>query len=147
MKFAANKKAYHEYYILDKLEAGIELKGTEVKSVKEGKTSIKESYIRIKGNEIFIINMHINSYKYGNINNVDELRDRRLLLHKQQIKKLYSKVKQDGLTLLPLTVYSKSGLVKIEIALAKGKKLHDKRSVMATKTQKREVERAIKERR
>ena len=133
MVLAKNKKAYHDYFIEEKLEAGIELVGTEVKSVKAGKISIKESFIRIIRNEVFIMNMHITPYEFGNINNVPESRVRKLLLSRREINKWEAKIKEQGYTIVPLSVYTKQRLVKVEIALAKGKKLHDKRETLKRK--------------
>jgi len=145
MILASNKKAYHDYFILDKYEAGIELKGSEVKSVKAGKVSIKESYVKILHNEVVIINMNVSKYDYTKVFEVDEKRTRKLLLHRKEIKKLLGKTTQEGFTLVPLTIYIKKGLVKIEIALAKGKKIYDKREEIAKKDQKRDIERALKD--
>ena len=128
MVLAKNKKAYHDYFIEEKLEAGIELVGTEVKSVKAGKISIKESFVRI-----IIMNMHITPYEFGNINNVPESRVRKLLLSRREINKWEAKIKEQGYTIVPLSVYTKQRLVKVEIALAKGKKLHDKRETLKRK--------------
>ena len=133
MVLAKNKKAYHDYFIEEKLEAGIELVGTEVKSVKAGKISIKESFVRIIKNEVFIMNMHITPYEFGNINNVPESRVRKLLLSRREINKWEAKIKEQGYTIVPLSVYTKQRLVKVEIALAKGKKLHDKRETLKRK--------------
>lgn len=133
MILAKNKKAFHDYFIEEKLEAGIELVGTEVKSVKDGKISIKESFVRIIRNEIFIMNMHITPYEFGNINNVPESRVRKLLLSRREINKWEAKIKEQGYTIVPLSVYTKQRLVKVEIALAKGKKLHDKRETLKRK--------------
>lgn len=133
MILAKNKKAFHDYFIEEKLEAGIELVGTEVKSVKAGKISIKESFVRIIRNEIFIMNMHITPYEFGNINNVPESRVRKLLLSRREINKWEAKIKEQGYTIMPLSVYTKQRLVKVEIALAKGKKLHDKRETLKRK--------------
>lgn len=133
MILAKNKKAFHDYFIEEKLEAGIELVGTEVKSVKAGKISIKESFVRIIRNEIFIMNMHITPYEFGNINNVPESRVRKLLLSRREINKWEVKIKEQGYTIVPLSVYTKQRLVKVEIALAKGKKLHDKRETLKRK--------------
>ena len=133
MIVAKNKKAFHDYFIEEKLEAGIELVGTEVKSVKAGKISIKESFVRIIRNEIFIMNMHITPYEFGNINNVPESRVRKLLLSRREINKWEAKIKEQGYTIVPLSVYTKQRLVKVEIALAKGKKLHDKRETLKRK--------------
>ena len=141
---ANNKKAYHDYFIEDKYEAGISLAGTEVKSLRMGKCSIKESFIRIENGEVFIYGMHISPYEKGNIFNKDPLRVRKLLLHKYEIRKLIGKMNQKGYTLVPLSVYFKGSLIKVEIALAKGKKLHDKRDDIAKKDLKREMDRASK---
>lgn len=141
---ANNKKAYHDYFIDDKIEAGIELFGTEVKSIRMGKCSVKESFIKIEKGEMFIYGMHISPYEKGNIFNKDSLRVRKLLLHKVQIRKLEAKVAEKGYTLVPLQVYFKGSLVKVEVGLARGKKLYDKRQDIAKKDQKREVERDFK---
>lgn len=142
---ANNKKAYHDYFIEDKYEAGIELFGTEVKSIRMGKCSIKESFIRIEKGETYIYGMHVNPYEKGNIFNKDPLRPRRLLLHKSEIVKLGAKIAEKGFTLVPLQVYFKGSLVKVEIGLAKGKKLYDKRQDIAKKDQRREMEREMKQ--
>ena len=142
---ANNKKAYHDYFIEDKYETGIELFGTEVKSIRMGKCSIKESFIRIEKGEVYIYGMHINPYEKGNIFNKDPLRTRKLLLHKSEIAKLGSKIVEKGYTLVPLQVYFKGSLVKVEMGLAKGKKLYDKRDDIAKKDQKREIEREMKQ--
>ena len=141
---ANNKKAYHDYFIDDKIEAGIELFGTEVKSIRMGKCSVKESFIKIEKGEMFIYGMHISPYEKGNIFNKDSLRVRKLLLHKVEIRKLEAKVAEKGYTLVPLQVYFKGSLVKVEVGLARGKKLYDKRQDIAKKDQKREVERDFK---
>ena len=141
---ANNKKAYHDYFILDKIETGIALHGTEVKSLRMGKCSIKESFIRIENGEVFIYGMHISPYEKGNIFNKDPLRVRKLLLHKREINKIFGKMKEKGNTLVPLKVYFKNSLVKVEIGLAKGKKLYDKRDDIAKKDQKREAQREFK---
>ena len=141
---ANNKKAYHDYFILDKIETGIALHGTEVKSLRMGKCSIKESFIRIENGEVFIYGMHISPYEKGNIFNKDPLRVRKLLLHKYEIRKLIGKMNQKGYTLVPLSVYFKGSLIKVEIALAKGKKLYDKRQDIAKKDQRRAAEREFK---
>ncbi len=143
---ANNKKAYFDYFIEDTYEAGIELVGTEVKSIRMGKCSIKEAYIQIEHNEMFIYGMHISPYEKGNIFNKDPLRTRKLLLHKAEINKLRAGVSEKGYTIVPLTVYLKEGLVKVSIGLAKGKKLYDKRDTIAKKDQKREAEKEFKER-
>ena len=141
---ANNKKAYHDYFIEDTWEAGIELAGTEVKSLRMGKCSIKESYIRIVNGEVIICGMHISPYEKGNIFNKDPLRPRRLLLHRYEINKITGKIDQKGYTLVPLKVYFKGSLVKVEIALAKGKKLYDKRQDIAKKDARREAEKDFK---
>lgn len=141
---ANNKKAYHDYFIEDTYEAGIELAGTEVKSMRMGKCSIKESFIRIENGEVFIYGMHISPYEKGNIFNKDPLRVRKLLMHKSEINKLIGKTKEKGMAIVPLKVYFKGSLVKVEIGLAKGKKLYDKRQDIAKKDQKREAERDFK---
>ena len=143
---ANNKKAYHEYFIEDKYEAGIELFGTEVKSVRMGQCSIKEAFLRIEKGEMWIYGMHINPYEKGNIFNKDPLRPKKLLLHKVETRKLLSKSTEAGYTLVPLQVYLKGSLVKVEIALAKGKKLYDKRADIAAKDAKREIQREFKAR-
>ena len=141
---ANNKKAYHDYFILENIEAGISLSGTEVKSLRMGKCSIKEAFVRIENGEIFIYGMHISPYEKGNIFNKDPLRTRKLLLHKYEINKLLGKIKEKGMTLVPLKVYFSGSLVKVEIGLAKGKKLYDKRDDIAKKDMKREAERDFK---
>ena len=141
---ANNKKAYHDYFILDTYEAGISLAGTEVKSLRMGKCSIKESCIRIAQGEVFIYGMHISPYEKGNIFNKDPLRERKLLLHKAEINKLFGKIKEKGVAIVPLKVYFKGSLVKVEIGLAKGKKLYDKRQDIAKKDQQREASRDFK---
>ena len=141
---ANNKKATFDYFIEERYECGIELIGTEVKSVRMGKCSIKESFVRITNGEVFIYGMHISPYEKGNIFNKDPLRPRRLLLHRYEINKLFPRVTQDGYTLVPLQVYIKGSLVKVEIGLARGKKKYDKREDIAKKDQKREVERDFK---
>ncbi len=141
---ANNKKAYHDYFILETYEAGISLAGTEVKSMRMGKCSIKESFIRIENGEVFVYGMHISPYEKGNIFNKDPLRVRKLLLHRQEINKLLGKMKEKGMTLVPLKVYLKGSLVKVEIGMAKGKKLYDKRADIAKKDQAREAQRDFK---
>ena len=145
MVLARNKKAFHDYFIEDKLEAGMELVGTEVKSVKAGKVSIKESFIRIIKNEIFIMNMHITPYEFGNINNLPESRVRKLLLNRKEIEKWAAKIREQGYTIIPLSVYTKQRLVKMEIGLAKGKKLHDKREALKRKDQERDMKKVQKD--
>ena len=145
MKLVANnKKAYHDYFIEEKYEAGLVLHGTEVKSLRMGKCSIKEAFIRIENNEVFIYGMHISPYEKGNIFNKDPLRVKKLLLHKQQIRKLIGNSSEKGYTIVPLQVYFRDGRAKIEIGLAKGKKLYDKRQDIARKDQKREAEKELK---
>lgn len=145
MKLAANnKKAYHDYFIEEKYEAGLVLHGTEVKSLRMGKCSIKEAFIRIEKEEVYIYGMHISPYEKGNIFNKDPLRVKKLLLHKQQIRKLIGNTAEKGYTIVPLQVYFRDGRAKIEIGLAKGKKLYDKRQDIAKKDQKREAEKELK---
>ena len=141
---ANNKKAYFDYFILEKYEAGIELFGTEVKSVRLGHCSVKESFVRIDKSEVFIYGMHISPYEKGNIFNKDPLRVRKLLLHKTEIIKHASKLKEKGLTLVPLRVYFKNSLVKVELGLARGKKNYDKRESIAKKDQQRDIDRSLK---
>lgn len=141
---ANNKKAYHDYFIDETFEAGIELFGTEVKSLRRGQCSIKESYIGIENGEIFIYHMHINPYEKGNIFNKDPLRTRRLLMHKSEIRRLVGRIKEKGYTLMPLKVYFKGSLVKVEVGLARGKKLYDKRADIAKKDMNREAQREFK---
>lgn len=141
---ANNKKAYHDYFIDEKYEAGIALHGTEVKSLRMGKCSIKESFITIRHGEVLIQHMHISPYEKGNIFNKDPLRTRKLLLHKSEIRKLESQVKMKGYTIMPLKVYLKGSLVKVEIGLARGKKLYDKRQDIAKKDAQREAQRDFK---
>lgn len=141
---ANNKKAYHDYFIEEKYEAGIVLHGTEVKSMRMGKCSIKESFIRVENGEIFAYGMHVSPYEKGNIFNKDPLRVKKLLLHRKEINKLMSKIAEKGYTLVPLQVYFKDGRAKVEIGLAKGKKLYDKRQDIAKKDQRREAEKELK---
>lgn len=143
-KIAENRKAFHEYFIEDRFEAGIVLTGTEIKSVRKGKVQLKDSYISFVDGEAFIKGMHISPYEFGNIFNHDEVRERKLLLHKHEIKKLSDKVKLKGYTIVPLSMYLTKGRAKMEIALAKGKDLHDKRNTEKEKTAKREMEKAMK---
>lgn len=145
MKLVANnKKAYHDYFIEEKYECGIALHGTEVKSLRMGKCSIKEAFVRIENGEVYIYGMHISPYEKGNIFNKDPLRVKKLLLHKQEIHKLIGKIKEKGYTLVPLQVYFHNGKAKVEIGLARGKKLYDKRDDIAKKDQRREHEREFK---
>ena len=141
---ANNKKAYHEYFILEKYEAGISLCGTEVKSIRMGHCSIKEAYVEIRAGEMNIVGMHISPYEKGNIFNRDPLRTRKLLLHKSEIRKLESQVQAKGYTIMPLRVYLKGSLVKMEIGLARGKKMYDKRQDIAKKDARREAQRDFK---
>ena len=141
---ANNEKAYHDYFILDTYEAGIALHGTEVKSLRMGKCSVKESFIRVENGEVFIYGMHISPYEKGNIFNKDPLRPRKLLLHKAEINKMIGKTKEKGMAIVPLKVYFKGSLVKVEIGLARGKKLYDKRNDIAKKDQQREAQRDFK---
>ena len=138
---ANNKKAYHDYFIEEEYEAGIALHGTEVKSLRQGHCSVKESFIRIDNNEVMIYGMHVSPYEKGNIFNRDPLRPKKLLLHRYEINKLQGKIKEKGYTLVPLKVYLKDSLVKVEIGLARGKKLYDKRADIAKKDMRREAER------
>ena len=145
MKLVANnKKAYHDYFVDEKIEAGLVLHGTEVKSLRMGKCSIKESFIRIENGEMFVYGMHISPYEKGNIFNKDPLRVKKLLLHKSEINKLTGKIKDKGFTIVPLQVYFKDGKAKIEIGLCRGKKLYDKRQDIAKKDMKREAEKEFK---
>ena len=141
---ANNKKAYHDFFIEDTFEAGISLHGTEVKSLRMGKCSIKEAFVRIENGEVFVYGMHISPYEKGNIFNQDPLRVKKLLTHRYEINKLMGKIKEKGLTLVPLKVYFKGSLVKVEIGLARGKKLYDKREDIAKKDQRREAEKEFK---
>ena len=139
-----NKKAHHDYFLLDTYEAGIELKGTEIKSVRLGNVNLKDSFVRIKNNEVYVENMHIAPYDHGNIFNHEPRRIRKLLLHKKEISKLEKKVREDGLTIVPTKLYFNTSKAKLEIALAKGKKLYDKRNDLKEKDAKRDIEKALK---
>ena len=141
-----NKKAYHDYFIDEKIEAGIELFGTEVKSVRGGAVNLKDSYVSLKTGEAILIGMHISPYEQGNIFNRDPLRERRLLLHKKEIARLIGKTKEKGYSLIPLSVYFSGSLVKIELGLARGKKAYDKRDAIAERDAKRNMDRAVKAR-
>ena len=141
---ANNKKAYHDYFIDDKYEAGIELFGTEVKSVRMGKCSVKEAFVKIDNGQVYVYGMHISPYEKGNIFNKDPLRPRKLLLHKYEIRKIAGKTAEKGYTLVPLRVYLKGSLVKVEIGLARGKELYDKRQDIAKKDHRREAEKEFK---
>lgn len=140
-----NRKARHEYLFLEKYEAGIELFGTEVKSLRAGKASLVDAFARVEKGEVWLYNLHISPYDFGNINNHEEKRPRRLLLHKSEIARLYASVREMGLTLIPVRLYFAGSLVKVELALARGKKLYDKRDSMAERDSKRQIERAMKE--
>lgn len=141
---ATNRKAYHDYYIEDRYEAGIELTGTEVKSIRQGKLNLKDSFCHVKNGELFLYGMHISPYEKGNIFNKDPLRTRKLLMHKREILKLSAKIQQDGYSLIPLSVYFKHAKVKVELGLARGKKLYDKRAAAAERDAKRDMDRAMK---
>lgn len=141
---ADNRKARHDYFILESYEAGIELTGTEVKSIRDGGLNLKDSWISIDNGELFIKQMHISPYEKGNIFNKDPLRTRKLLMHKREIMKLLGQVKQDGLTLIPISVYFKGSRVKVQVGLCKGKKQHDKRDAMAQRDAKRTIDRELK---
>lgn len=141
---ANNKKAYHDYFIEETYECGIELVGTEVKSIRQGHCSIKEAYIRVINNEVWVMQMNVSAYEKGNIFNKDPLRVRKLLMHRAEINKLVGKIKEKGYTLVPLEVYFKDGRVKVSIGLARGKKLYDKRDDIAKKDMRREAERDFK---
>ena len=143
---AKNRKAYHDYFVEDRYEAGIELAGTEVKSIRAGTLNLKDAYCGVRNGELFVHGMHISPYEKGNIFNKDPERDRRLLMHKREIRKLHAQVKQEGLTLIPLSVYFRDARVKLEIGLCKGKKNYDKRAATAQRDAKREIDRTMKER-
>ena len=143
---AQNKKAFHDYFVEERLECGMELKGTEVKSMRQGRMNLKESYAVIKNGEVFVQGMHISPYKQGNIFNTDPLRPKRLLLHKSQIRHLFQEVGKMGYALVPLSVYLKDGRFKMDLGLCKGKKLHDKREDIAERDVKREMQRALRDR-
>ena len=145
-QIASNRKAFHDYFVLDRYEADIELFGTEVKSIRAGTVNLKDSYCAFKNGELFTRGMHISPYEKGNIYNRDPLRARRLLMHKREIQKLNARVMQDGMALLPLSLYLKDGLVKVELGLCKGKKIHDKRDAESERQAKRDIERTLKER-
>jgi SsrA-binding protein len=143
---AQNKKAYHDYFILEEYEAGIELFGTEIKSIRQGKINLKDAWCNIVNGEIFVNGMHVSPYDHGNIFNRDPMRIRRLLMHKKEINRLYGTIKQEGLSLIPLSIYFKKGRAKVKIGLCKGKKNYDKRDAAAQKDANRNIERAMKER-
>ena len=144
-QIATNRKAFHDYFILDRFEAGIELTGTEVKSIRAGTLNLKDCYARVRDGELWVHGMHISPYKQGSYFNPDPDRPRRLLMHRREIIRLGSRVQQEGLTLVPLGLYFKSSLVKVELGLCKGKKLYDKRSDAAEKSARREIDRKLKE--
>lgn len=143
---AQNKKAFHDYFVEESMEAGIELCGTEVKSLRGGQVNLKDSWCSIVKGELLINGMHISPYEHGNIFNQDPMRVRRLLMHRREIMRLFGLVKQEGYSLIPLSIYLKGSLVKVQVGLCRGKKLYDKRADMAAKAAKRDIERAIKER-
>ena len=142
---AQNKKAFHDYFILESFEAGIELKGTEVKSIRKGRVNLKDSWCSVINGEMFVNGMHVAAYEQGNIFNVNSLRVRKLLMHKKEINKLYGMAKQDGISIIPISLYLKGSRVKVQVGVCKGKKMYDKRSVMAERSAKRDMERALKE--
>ena len=143
---AQNKKAFHDYFVIESMEAGIELCGTEVKSIRNGRVNLKDSWCSIDDGELYIKGMHISPYEQGNLFNRDPMRVRRLLMHKREIMRLFGTVKQDGYSLIPLSLYFKGSKVKVQLGLCKGKKLYDKREDMAARDAKRDMQRAIKER-
>lgn len=143
-KIATNKKALHDYFILERIEAGIVLKGTEVKSLREGRVNLKDSYARIKEGEVYLLDCHISPYPCGGHFNHSPERPRKLLLKRQEIKKLFGKMTEKGMTIIPVSLYFKNGFVKVELGLAKGKRQYDKREVLRKKEEKREMERAFK---
>ena len=143
---AKNSKAFHDYFIEDRYEAGIALSGTEVKSIRQGALNLKDAYCSVKDGELYVYGMHISPYEHGNIFNRDPIRPRRLLMHRREIRKLYGTVKQDGLALIPLSVYFKHSRVKVEVGLCRGKKLYDKRESAARRDASREMDRVIKSR-
>ena len=145
IQIANNKKAYHDYFVIDKYEAGIELYGTEIKSIRAGRINLKDSFCSVDDGEMYAIGMHIAPYEQGNRFNRDPLRKKKLLLHKKEIMKLFGESQQQGLSIIPLSVYVKNGRAKVEIGLCKGKKLYDKRAVQAKKDSNRAIERALKE--
>lgn len=144
---ATNRKARHDYFVLEQYEAGIELSGTEVKSIRAGKVNLKDAFCQVKNGELFVYNMHISPYEQGNRFNADPMRDRKLLMHKREIRKFYAAVQQDGFALVPLSLYFKNSRVKVAVAVCKGKKLYDKRSSMAERDTKREMDRVMKSQR
>ena len=145
-EITSNRKAFHEYFVLERFEAGIELAGTEVKSIRGGNVNLKDAFCTIKNGELFLRGMHVSPYEHGNIFNKDPVRPRRLLMHKREILKLNARVMQDGVALIPLSLYFKDSRVKVELGLCKGKKLHDKRDSEADRQSKRDIDRMMKER-
>ncbi len=145
-EITSNRKAFHEYFVLERYEAGIELAGTEVKSIRGGNVNLKDAFCTIKNGELFVRGMHISPYEHGNIFNKDPVRPRRLLMHKREILKLNARIMQDGVALIPLSLYFKDSRVKVELGLCKGKKLHDKRDSEADRQSKRDIDRIMKER-
>lgn len=145
-QICANKKAFHDYFVLERFEAGIELFGTEVKSIRQGTVNLKDAFCTIKDGELFVRGMHISPYEKGNIFNRDPVRVRRLLMHRREILRLNSRIMQEGVALIPLSLYFKDSRVKVELGLCKGKKLHDKRASAAVRDAKREIDRTLKER-
>ncbi len=145
-KIADNRKAFHDYFVLDRFEAGIELVGTEVKSIRGGQVNLKDSFCTVKDGELFVRGMHVSPYEHGNIFNRDPVRPRRLLMHKREIFKLNARVMQEGVALIPLSLYFKDGRVKVELGLCKGKKLYDKRQSDADRESRRDIDRMMKER-
>ena len=143
-QIAANRKARHEYFVEETYECGLALHGTEVKSMRQGRVNLKEAFCQVKNGEMWVIGMHISPYEQGNIFNVDPLRDKKLLMHKSEIRKLASQVQRQGYTLIPLRIYLKDGRMKLELGLCKGKQLHDKRDDAADRAAKRVIERAMK---
>lgn len=142
---ATNKKAFHEYFVLESFEAGISLSGTEVKSIRAGGVNLKDAWVTVDDGELYIKQMHISPYDHGNIFNKEPKRDRKLLMHKREIMRLFGTVKQQGLTLIPLSIYFKGSLVKIQLGLCRGKQLHDKRATAAKRDANRAIDRALKE--
>ena len=145
-EISSNRKAFHEYFVLERFEAGIELFGTEVKSIRAGQVNLKDSFCTVKDGELFVRGMHISPYEHGNIFNKDPVRPRRLLMHKREIMKLQARIMQDGVALVPLSLYFKDSRVKLELGLCKGKKLHDKRDSEADRQSTRDIDRIMKER-
>ena len=144
-EITSNRKAFHEYFVLERFEAGIELAGTEVKSIRAGNVNLKDAFCTIKDGELFVRGMHISPYEHGNIFNKDPVRPRRLLMHKREIVKLNTRIMQDGVALIPLSLYFKDSRVKVELGLCRGKKLHDKRDSEAERQTRRDIDRIMKE--